>query len=74
MPLIAVAEIVGGILYIVPRFRALGAIIITPGLVGIVLAHITVAQEGIPMALVLLAIHIWVIVENRARFLPMISN
>ena len=46
MPLIAVAEVVGGVLYIVPRFRALGAIIITPVVVGIILAHITVAQEG----------------------------
>jgi len=74
MPLIGIAEIVGGILYIVPRFRALGVIIITPVLVGIILAHITVAPEGLPMALVLLAIHIWVVVENRAKFLPMIYN
>jgi uncharacterized membrane protein YphA (DoxX/SURF4 family) len=73
MPLLAVVQIVGGIFYIIPRFRALGAIIITPVLVGIVMAHITVAREGIPTALLLLAIHLWVIVENRARFLPLVT-
>lgn len=74
LPLIAVAEIAGGVLYIIPRFRALGAAIITPVLAGIVLAHTTVAKEGLPIALVLLAIHIWVIVENREKFLPLISK
>lgn len=30
MPLIAVAEIIGGVLFIIPKYRALGAIIIFP--------------------------------------------
>src|ERR1022692_4732068 len=40
MPLIAVAEIVGGVLFITNKFRALGAVIIFPVLVGILLTHI----------------------------------
>jgi uncharacterized membrane protein YphA (DoxX/SURF4 family) len=72
MPLIAVAEITGGILFITNKFRALGAIIIFPVLAGILLTNIFIAPSGLPIALVLLAIEIWVIVENREKYLPMI--
>jgi uncharacterized membrane protein YphA (DoxX/SURF4 family) len=72
MPLIAVAEIVGGILFITNKYRALGAIIIFPVMVGIVLTHITLAPSGLPIALVLFAINIWVIIENREKYLPMV--
>jgi len=73
MPLIAVAEIVGGVLFMVPKFRALGAIIIFPIMVGILLTHLLIAPSGLPMALVLLAINLWIIFENREKYLPMIK-
>lgn len=73
MPLVAVVEIVGGILFITNKFRALGAIIILPVMVGIVLTHIINAPSGLPIAIALLAINIWVIIENRAKYLPMIK-
>jgi uncharacterized membrane protein YphA (DoxX/SURF4 family) len=73
LPLIAVAEITGGILFMITKFRALGAIIILPVLVGILLTHITIAPSGLPLALVLLAIELWVIIENREKYLPMIK-
>lgn len=73
MPLVAVAEIVGGVLFMIPKFRALGAIVIFPIMVGIVLTHIFNAPSGLPIAIVLLAINIWVIIENRAKYLPMIK-
>ena len=73
LPLIAVAEIVGGILFIIPKFRALGAVIISPVLVGILLTHIFIEPSGLPIALILLAIHLWVIIENREKYLPMIK-
>jgi uncharacterized membrane protein YphA (DoxX/SURF4 family) len=72
MPLIAVAEIAGGILFITNKFRALGAIIILPVLIGILLTHIIFEPSGLPLALVLLAIELWVIIENREKYLPMI--
>jgi len=72
-PLIAVAEIVGGILFITNKYRALGAIIIFPVMVGILLTHIFIEPSGLPLALVLLAIELWVIIENRAKYLPMIK-
>lgn len=72
IPLIAVAEIVGGTLFITNKYRALGAIIIFPVMIGILLTHIVNAPSGLPVALVLLAINLWVIIENREKYLPMI--
>jgi uncharacterized membrane protein YphA (DoxX/SURF4 family) len=74
LPLIGVAEIVGGILFIIPKYRALASLIIFPVIVGITLTHVTVAPSGLPIALVLFAILIWVIVENREKYLPLISS
>lgn len=72
LPLVAVAEIVGGILFITNKFRALGAIIIFPVLIGIVLTHIVNEPSGLPIGIALLAIETWVIIENREKYLPMI--
>lgn len=73
MPLIAVTEIVGGILVITSKYRALGAIIIFPVMVGILLTHIINAPSGLVIAVVLFAINLWIIIENRAKYLPMIK-
>jgi putative oxidoreductase len=73
MPLIAVAEITGGLLFITNKYRALAAIIIFPVMVGIVVYHITTAPSGLPIALPLFAINLWVIIENREKYLPMIK-
>jgi uncharacterized membrane protein YphA (DoxX/SURF4 family) len=72
-PLIAVAEITGGVLFITNKFRALGAIILFPVLVGILLTHIFIEPSGLPLAIVLLLIEFWVIIENREKYLPMIK-
>ncbi|MEO6582758.1 MAG: DoxX family protein [Ferruginibacter sp.] len=73
LPLIAVAEIVGGILVIIPKSRALGAIIIFPVMVGILLTHIINAPSGLPLAIVLFVINLWIIIENREKYMPMIN-
>jgi len=72
MPLLASAEIVGGILFMIPKFRALGAIVIFPVMVGILLTHLFIEPSGLPIALVLMAINLWVIIENREKYMPMI--
>jgi hypothetical protein len=73
MPLIAVAEIAGGLLFITNKYRVLGAIFIFPVMIGILLTHILIAPSGLPIALILLAINLWVIIENREKYLPMIK-
>jgi uncharacterized membrane protein YphA (DoxX/SURF4 family) len=73
MPLVGVIEIVGGILFMIPKYRALGAIIILPVMVGILLLNIFDAPSGLPIALVLFAINVWVIIENRVKYIPLIK-
>lgn len=72
MPLIGFAEVLGGVLIIIPKVRALGAIVIFPVMIGIVLTHIILEPSGMPMALILFAINLWVIFENREKYLPMV--
>ena len=74
MPLVAVAEIIGGVLFITNRFRALGALVIFPINIGILLTHIVNAPSGLPMAIILLAINLWVIIENREKYMPMLAE
>lgn len=68
MPLIAVVEIIAGVLVIIPKYRALGAIMILPIMVGILLTHIFNAPSGLPIALILFAVLAWIMIENRAKY------
>ncbi|NSL85762.1 DoxX family protein [Chitinophaga solisilvae] len=74
MPLVGIAEIVGGILFITNRFRALGALIIFPVMVGVLLTNITAAPSGLSIALPLFAILIWAIIDNKEKFMPLIRK
>lgn len=74
MPLIAVAEIVGGLLIIFPKTRALGAIIVFPVMVGIVLTNTVTDTSRLPMILPFVAILLWIIYDNRAKYKPMITE
>jgi uncharacterized membrane protein YphA (DoxX/SURF4 family) len=74
MPLVAVVEIVGGLLIIIPRTRALGALIIFPVMVGIFLTTIVQNTKGLPITLILSAILIWIMYENREKYLPIIKQ
>lgn len=73
LPLVATAEIIGGILFIISKFRPLGAIIIFPVMIGIVMTHITVAPSGLPIALLLLTINLFIIYDNREKYIAMIK-
>ncbi|QHL88987.1 DoxX family membrane protein [Nibribacter ruber] len=73
MPLIGAAEILGGILIMFPRTRALGALVIFPVMVGVLLTHVLVEPGGLPIALVIWAILLWIIFENRRKYLPLIG-
>ncbi|SHN22896.1 DoxX-like family protein [Cyclobacterium lianum] len=72
-PLVAVIEILGGLLFIPAKTRALGAMVIFPVMVGIIIHHLVVAPAGLALPIVLFAILVWVIVENRKKYFPMIA-
>ncbi len=65
-------EIVSGILFMTNKFRALGAIIIFPMMIGILITHILADHNTLPEVIVLMAINLWAIWENREKYLPMI--
>lgn len=73
LPLAGIIEIIGGILFIIPKYRALGAIVILPVMVGIVLHNILMEPSGIEMALVLFAINLWIILDNWKKYQPLMS-
>jgi uncharacterized membrane protein YphA (DoxX/SURF4 family) len=71
MPLIALAEIMGGLLIIIPKTRALGALILFPVMVGILLANFLVDTSGLVIVLPLTAIFIWILIENKEKYRPL---
>lgn len=71
MPLVGIVEIVGGVLFAIPKYRALGAIIIFPVMVGILLTNIFNAPDGLPIALILLAINLWAMYNDRVKYAPL---
>ncbi len=75
MPLIGAVEVIGGLLFIIPKTRALGAIVILPVMIGIVLHNFTLfpTNEGRIIAVVLLLINLWVIIDNREKYKSLIS-
>jgi len=73
IPLIAVAEILGGILVIIPKTRALGALVLFPVMIGILLAHTVVNTDGLVLALILAAILGWIFYENRKKYSVLIG-
>ena len=74
LPLVGAIEIIGGLLLVIPRTRALGAIVILPVLTGILLANISMAPSGLPIVFGMIAIILWVIIDNREKYLPLIRN
>ncbi|RYD51304.1 MAG: DoxX family membrane protein [Sphingobacteriales bacterium] len=73
MPLVAVAEIVGGLLLIFRKTRALGTLVLVPVSVGILLTHLTVMPpSGLIIAVVIWVILLWIIYDNREKYLGLL--
>ncbi len=74
MPLVGFAEVIGGLFIIIPRTRALGALIVFPVMVGIFLTNIVQDKSGLPIAIVFGIILIWIMYENREKYMPLIAK
>ena len=74
LPLVAIVEIIAGILFVIPSKRAFGAIVILPVMVGIVTHHLVHDIAGVGISLVLFAINIWALVDNWNKYKPIIEN
>ena len=73
MPLVGFAEILGGILILFQKTRALGALVVFPVMVGVLLTHIFVAPSGLPIVFVIWAILGWIILDNRSKYMHLLK-
>lgn len=73
MPLVGFAEILGGILIIFQKTRALGALVVFPVMIGVLLTHIFVAPSGLPIVFVIWVILGWIILDNRVKYLHLLK-
>lgn len=71
MPLVGIIEIVAGALFISKKYRALGAVMILPVMIGIIVHHAYYDPAGLLIPLILLAIVIWALVENKDKISPL---
>lgn len=74
MPLIGAIEVIGGLLFALPKYRALGAIVILPVMVGIVLHNAIFDPSGLTIALPFFLINLWIIGDNWSKYKPMVSE
>lgn len=72
LPVVAVGEIIGGLLLFSKKYRALGAIILFPIILGIVATHIA-GGTGLPLALLFAAVLLWIMFNNRDKYLALIE-
>ena len=68
MPLVAIIEIVGGILFLFSRKRALAALMMLPIIVGILAHHVHHDPSSIGIAVFFAGIELWVLLENRKKY------
>jgi hypothetical protein len=71
--LVACAELLGGLLIIFPKTRALGTLIVFPVMVGVLLTHPFVDRTNLVMALIIWAVLIGIIWGNKENYLSLIK-
>jgi putative oxidoreductase len=73
MPLVAIAEIVGGLLLAIPKTRALGAIVLLPVIFGIVAHHLAHDPSTMMVPAIFAIVNLWAIFDSKDQYLPMIK-
>jgi putative oxidoreductase len=70
---VAVFQIVGGLLLVLGRFVALGLVLLAPVIVNIDLVHILLDPSGLPMAIVISILLVFLIWRYRDAFKGILS-
>lgn len=73
MPLIGVGEILGGIAIVFRKTRTLGALILFPIVVGIILHGLVIDSAGLLFGVIFLAIVLWIMWQNREKLLNLLK-
>lgn len=72
-PLIKLVEVAGGVLLLIGRFVPLALALLAPGIVNIVLFHVFLDPAGLPIALGILALELYLAWSFRDVYRPMLS-
>ncbi len=73
MPLTGFGELLGGLLILFPKTRALGSVVIFPVMIGILAHLITFMPSGLMISAPLFIINLWMIGDNWAKIKPLFS-
>ena len=73
MPLVFLTEAVCGVLLLANRFVALALVLIAPVIVNIVLFHLFVDRAGLGIALVVVALDVFLAYSHKESFRPILS-
>ena len=73
MPLVGAVELLAGLLFIFPKTRLLGALMIFPVMVGIMLHNAVFMPEGLAIAGVFFLINLWVLYENKEKIKDLVG-
>src|SRR5690606_3082567 len=69
LPLVGVIEIIGGLLFLLPKTRTVGALVILPILIGIFTHNMVFySQQGLVIWAVLFILWLWVVFENWGKY------
>jgi hypothetical protein len=73
LPLLKGTEVLVGALFLANRFVPLALAVLAPVIVNIVAVHAFLAPSGLPVALVVLALELYLAWAHRAAFRPMLQ-
>lgn len=73
MPLVGAVELISGVLFIFPKTRLLGALMIFPVMVGIMLHNAVYMPSGLAIAGVFFLVNLWVLYENKQKIKELIG-
>lgn len=73
LPTVKIVELVCGIAFVIGRFVPLATILISPIIVNIVLVHVFLAPEGLPLAAFLVFANAFVAYHYRDRYKPIFT-
>jgi putative oxidoreductase len=68
LPLVGAIEVIGGILFIIPKTRALGALMLLPILIGIMVHTTYWAPEALLIPTIIFLIELFILYENADKY------
>lgn len=73
-PLVKVTELICGVAFVTGRYVALACIVIAPVIVNILLVHIFIDTQGLPVAIALTLGNLFLAYAHREKYRPLFSS